>query len=97
MTEIGASWGPAGRATTRGKQWNRHPTGRQPYEGHDRQFSTHEAAAAAGQARANSNEMQDIHLERLIAASGFGHIHIMNVLAKPHHHHMLQSECLGDA
>ena len=45
----------------------------------------HAAAAAAGQARANSNEMQEINVERLVAASGFGQIHEMNVTTKPHH------------
>jgi hypothetical protein len=76
------------RQQEEGSSAQQDPQGRQLYEGM-RTILNHEAAAAAGQARANSNEMQDIDVERLIAASGFGHIHIMNVLAKPHHHHHL--------
>jgi hypothetical protein len=45
---------------------------------------THATAAAVGQARAQSNEMVEMNVERLVAASGFGYIHMMNVTAKPH-------------
>jgi hypothetical protein len=45
---------------------------------------THATAAAVGQARAQSNEMIEMSVERLVAASGFGCIHVMNVMAKPH-------------
>lgn len=76
------------RQQEQGASAQQDPPGRQLYDGMSA-ILNHEAAAAAGQARANSNEMQDIDVERLIAASGFGHIHIMNVLAKPHHHHLL--------
>ena len=45
----------------------------------------YEAAAAAGQARANSNEVHEVNIERLVAASGYGQIHLLNVCSKPYH------------
>ncbi|KAG7372114.1 hypothetical protein IV203_018257 [Nitzschia inconspicua] len=48
----------------------------------------HSAAAAAGRARAAASSREDnqeIGLEPLIAASGFGRLQIINVRAKPHH------------
>jgi hypothetical protein len=41
-------------------------------------------AAAVGQGRALSSEIMDMNVERIIAASGFGHINIMNAVSKPH-------------
>jgi hypothetical protein len=48
-------------------------------------LENHEAAAAAGQARANSNESQDDNIERWITACGHGQYKILNVVAKPYH------------
>jgi hypothetical protein len=45
----------------------------------------YEAAAAAGHARANSNEVVEVNVERLVAASGYGQVHVLHVSAKPHH------------
>jgi hypothetical protein len=47
----------------------------------------HAAAEAAGRARAAASreDNTDMCLERLVAASGFGRCHVINVLAKPHH------------
>jgi hypothetical protein len=47
---------------------------------------THLAAEAAGRARATSAEDNtEMGLERLVAASGYGKYHAINVLSKPHH------------
>ena len=45
----------------------------------------YEAAAAAGHARANSNKVVDNYVERLIAACGYGQIHVLHVSTTPHH------------
>lgn len=44
----------------------------------------HAAAAAAGHARANANDTKDMNIERLMAACAFGHVHVINVVSKPH-------------
>ena len=48
---------------------------------------TYVAAEAAGRARAaaSQEDITDMCLERLVAASGFGRFHLIHVLAKPHH------------
>lgn len=49
-------------------------------------IENHVTAEAAGRARATSAEdTVEMGLERLVAASGFGRYHAINVLAKPHH------------
>lgn len=45
---------------------------------------SHAAAAAAGEARAISNEMKEMNIERLVAACGFGRVHLLNVTSKAH-------------
>jgi len=42
------------------------------------------AAAAAGRARASQQNQRSVGLERLVAASGFGRLHVMQVHSKPH-------------
>jgi hypothetical protein len=48
---------------------------------------SHVAAEAAGRARAEASKEDntELGLERLIAASGFGRVHMIYVRAKPHH------------
>jgi len=56
-----------------------------PQQQHFQEMSNilnHAAAAAAGEARAN--ETKEMNIERLVAASGFGQVHVLNVSAKPH-------------
>jgi hypothetical protein len=48
-------------------------------------LENHEAAAAAGKARANSNDSQDDNIERWITACGDGQFKMLNVVAKPYH------------
>lgn len=43
------------------------------------------AAEAAGRARASRQNRRSVGLERLVAASGFGRLHVIQVHAKPHH------------
>ena len=43
------------------------------------------AAAAAGRARASQQNRQSVELERMVASSGFGHLHTLRVHAKQHH------------
>lgn len=57
---------------------------RQQYEGSSG-ILHYEAAAAAGHARANSHEAVEVNVERLVAASGYGQVHVLHVSAKPHH------------
>jgi len=44
-----------------------------------------QAAEAAGRARASRQNRRSVGLERLVAASGFGRLHVIHVHAKPHH------------
>ena len=43
------------------------------------------SAEAAGRLQASREDSTELGLERLIAASGFGRIHMINVRSKPHH------------
>lgn len=62
-----------------------HPSNPTPEERLGNQ--NHVAAEAAGRARAAASGEDDVDmcLERLVAASGFGKWHVINILAKPHH------------
>eukprot|EP00546_Thalassionema_frauenfeldii_P018545 CAMPEP_0178907100 /NCGR_PEP_ID=MMETSP0786-20121207/7185_1 /TAXON_ID=186022 /ORGANISM="Thalassionema frauenfeldii, Strain CCMP 1798" /LENGTH=906 /DNA_ID=CAMNT_0020578865 /DNA_START=21 /DNA_END=2744 /DNA_ORIENTATION=- len=44
----------------------------------------HAAAAAAGHARAKASDTKDMDIERLMTACAFGHVHVINVVSKPH-------------
>jgi hypothetical protein len=53
----------------------------------DADMLAHGAAEAAGRARAaaSQEDLTDMCLERLVAASGFGRCHVIHVMTKPHH------------